>query len=134
MAGLSDEQLDTPYRDGGWTVRQVVHHLEDSHINAYTRTRLALTEAHPTIKTYDQDAWAFLPDNALPIEPSIHILEGLHQRWSALWKSLPESAYARTVHHPDNGTMALNDILITYANHGDNHLKQMIDVRQRKGW
>ena len=133
-ANLNDEQLNTPYRDGGWTVRQVVHHLADSHLNAHTRTRLALTENNPTIKPYDQDAWALLADYTLPLESSLAIIEGLHFRWGVLWESLPESAYSRTLYHPENGSMKIDDLLQSYADHGDNHIKQITDLRQRKGW
>ncbi len=134
VEGLSDEQLDTPYRDGGWTVRQVVHHLADSHLNAYTRTRLALTEDHPTIKPYDQDAWAVQADYALPLDASLKILEGVHFRWGVLWQSVSDEQFARTLHHPDNGTMSIDDLLRSYAQHGDSHLQQIRDLRTRKGW
>ncbi|MBL7991823.1 MAG: putative metal-dependent hydrolase [Candidatus Kapabacteria bacterium] len=134
VQNLTDTQLDTPYRDGGWTVRQVVHHLADSHLNAHTRTRLALTESTPTIKPYNQDAWALLADYALPIEISLQIIDGLHLRWSVLWESLSADAFTRTIHHPDNGIMSLDDILQSYARHGENHVKQIMDLRERKGW
>ncbi|MFY8001619.1 MAG: YfiT family bacillithiol transferase [Candidatus Kapaibacteriota bacterium] len=134
IINLNDDQLNTPYRDGGWTVRQVVHHLADSHLNAHARTRLALTEDNPTIKPYDQDAWALLADYALPLESSLAIIDGLHFRWGVLWESLPEGAYLRTLHHPDNGSMTLDDLLRSYADHGDNHIKQITDLRGRKGW
>ncbi len=134
ITDLNDDQLNTPYRDGGWTVRQVVHHLADSHLNAHTRTRLALTEDNPTIKPYDQDAWALLADYALPLESSLAIIDGLHFRWGILWESLPEIAYLRTLYHPDNGAMTLDDLLRSYADHGDNHIKQIVDLRQCKGW
>lgn len=134
VENLNDAQLDTPYREGGWTVRQVVHHVADSHLNAHTRTRLALTETAPTVKPYDQDAWALLPDYSLPLEVSLQIIDGIHIRWGVLWNNLPESAFERTLHHPDNGAMTLGDVLQSYANHGDNHVKQITDLRGRKGW
>lgn len=134
ITGLNDAQLDTPYRDGGWTVRQVVHHLADSHLNAYTRLRLLLTEDHPTVKPYDQDAWAMLADSRLPLEPSLKIIEGVHERWGVTLDNVTEKDFMRTVHHPANGTMSFDDLLKTYSEHGDNHVKQITDLRARKGW
>jgi DinB superfamily len=134
VAGLDDAQLDTPYRDGGWTVRQVVHHLADSHLNAYTRTRLLLTENHPTVKPYDQDAWAALLDSRLPIESSLKIIAGLHERWGATLDNVKESDFMRTLNHPDNGSMSFDDLLKAYSSHGENHIKQITDLRVRKGW
>jgi uncharacterized damage-inducible protein DinB len=133
--GLNDEQLDTPYRAGGWTARQVVHHLADAHINAYARIRLTLTEERPTLKTYEQDAWAKLPDAArLPVEPSLAILRGLHERWAALFKSLPRESWARTAVHPENGEMSLDDMLQLYARHGAKHASQVQGLRERQRW
>jgi hypothetical protein len=103
-------------------------------LNAYTRTRLALTEDVPTIKPYDQDAWALLPDYTLPIEVSLRIIEGLHLRWEAMWRNLPGSAFERTFFHPDNGMTSLDDALQSYANHGDNHMKQITDLCTSRGW
>lgn len=134
VVNLTDEQLNTPYREGGWTVRQVVHHLADSHLNAYTRTRLALTEEHPTIKPYDQDAWANQDDYALPLEPSLQILQGVHIRWSVILTGITDKQYARTLYHPDNGTMTIDDVLYSYARHGDAHLQQIQDLCIRMGW
>jgi uncharacterized damage-inducible protein DinB len=134
IAGLSDEQLDTPYRDGGWTVRQVVHHLADSHINAFVRAKLMVTEEHPTLKPYEQDRWAELADTRLPVAPSLAILRGLHERWVTLLRSLPESAWSRTAYHPENGEMSLDDILLLYARHGSSHAAQIAALRARTGW
>jgi uncharacterized damage-inducible protein DinB len=135
VAGLSDEQLDTPYRDGGWTVRQVVHHVPDSHLNAYTRFRLALTEPEPTIKPYDQEAWAELADSrTAPIEPSLTLLEGLHQRWVMLLESLPDDAFARRFRHPEIGTVTLSEVLGMYAWHGRHHVAHVTGLRERQGW
>lgn len=134
LKGLNDAQLDTPYRDGGWTVRQVVHHLADSHSNAFTRFRLLLTENHPTVKPYEQEAWALLADSKLPLAPSLKIIEGLHERWGVMLDNVKESDYTRTLHHPDNGTMTFDDLLKSYTAHGENHVKQITDLRQRKGW
>ena len=134
VAGLTDEQLDTRYREGGWTLRQVVHHLADSHLNAFVRVKLALTEDHPRVKTYDQDLWADLPDSKLPVESSLQILRGLHERWTVLLESLPAPAFDRTVSHPDNGDMSIDDFLRIYADHGRNHVNQIVGLRESKGW
>jgi len=125
---------NTPYRDGGWTPRQVVHHIVDSHANAYLRFKWVVAEDNPTIKTYDQDAWAKLPDMTLPLECSLATLDGLHQRWSSFLSMLPEEAWRRTGEHPDHGTMSLDDFLDDYAAHGLRHAKQITDLRDRKGW
>lgn len=135
LAQLNDAQLDTPYRPGGWTVRQVVHHLADSHLNAYTRFKLALTELRPTIKPYEQDDWAKLPDTGLPIGPSLDVLRGLHARWAFLLKNLDEAELARTYLHPEHGKEFSVDVTISmYAHHGDNHLAQITGLRERNGW
>jgi len=135
VAGLAGEQLDTPYRDGGWTVRQVVHHVPDSHINAYTRFRLALTESEPTIKPYDQEAWAELADSrSSPIEPSLTLLEALHQRWVALLESLSDDDLGRCFRHPEIGVVTLGEVLGMYAWHGPHHAAHITGLRQRKGW
>jgi hypothetical protein len=134
VGDLSDPQLDTPYRDGGWTVRQVVHHLADSHANAYLRFRWVIAEDRPTLKTYDQDVWAKFPDTELPLEPSLTILDGLHERWAFFLSSLPEEAWSRKAIHPDHGEIALDDLLDIYSVHGDNHVRQITDLRGRKGW
>jgi DinB superfamily len=131
---LTDEQLDTPYRDGGWTVRQVVHHVADSHMSGYLRCRWTVAEDHTTLKTYDQDRWATFADSALPVAPSLTILDGLHERWVAFLSSLPDDAWSRTAIHPDRGEITLDDLLDTYSHHGANHVKQITDLRARKGW
>ena len=135
VAGLGDEQLDTPYRDGGWTVRQLVHHVPDSHLNAYTRFRLALTEPEPTIKPYDQEAWAELADSrSAPVEPSLLLLEALHQRWVALLESLSDGDFARRFRHPEIGVVTLGEVLGIYAWHGRHHVAHATGLRQRNGW
>lgn len=134
ISGLNDKQLDTPYRDGGWTPRQVVHHLADSHMNAFLRFRWLITEDHPTIKTYDQDLWAALPDSSLPLDSSLNILEGLHERWAVLLESLPDEAWSRKGTHPELGEVALDDLLEIYSGHGVHHAGQITDLRARKGW
>ncbi len=133
--GLNQTQLSTPYREGGWTVRQVVHHLLDSHMNAFVRMKLVLTEDHPTLKTYRQEEWARLPDaDEAPISLSLVALEGLHGRWIILLKSLAESDWERTAFHPDNGDMSIDDLLRIYAAHGENHVSQISGLRNAKGW
>jgi uncharacterized damage-inducible protein DinB len=135
VAGLSGEQLDTPYRDGGWTVRQLVHHVPDSHLNAYTRFRLALTEPEPTIKPYDQEAWAELGDSrTAPIEMSLTLLEALHLRWVALLQSLADDDFARRFRHPEIGLVTLGEVLGIYAWHGPHHVAHISGLRQRNGW
>ena len=123
LAGATDAQLQKPYRAGGWNARQVVHHLADSHMNSFIRCRLILTEDNPPLKPYDQDSWAALPDSRLgPLEPSLAILRGLHARWAAFFRALPEEAWSRHGIHPDNGPMTLALILESYAAHGLLHL------------
>lgn len=136
VAGLDDAQLDTPYRDGGWTLRQVVHHIPDSHLNAYIRFRLALTEEHPTIRPYEEAAWAELPDAKQgPVAASLTLLESLHERWVALLESLTPDDYARTLYHPEQKRdMTLDDLLQLYAWHSRHHLAHVTGLRERQGW
>ena len=134
VAGLSEAQLDTPYRPDGWTVRQVVHHLPDSHLNSYTRLKLALTEDVPTIRTYDEAAWAGLPDAAGPVEMSLTLLEHLHERWVYLWERLADEDWARRLRHPELGDMTLDALLAFYAWHGDHHVAHISHLRARQGW
>lgn len=135
VAGLDDERLDTPYRPGGWTVRQVVHHVPDSHMNAYVRTCLALTEERPTIRPYDEAAWAELPPaRTAPIEPSLGLLEALHERWVTLLRSLDDGAFDRPLEHPEVGSLALSDLLHLYAWHGRHHTAHVTELRRRQGW
>jgi len=136
VTGLNDQQLDTPYRDGGWTVRQVVHHLADSHMNGFVRMRLIMTEDSPVLKPYDQDRWALLDDSrTLPLEPSLAILDGLHARWAALLGSIrDDGTWRRTAHHPESGEVMLESLLALYATHGRHHLAQIIQLRERMGW
>jgi hypothetical protein len=135
VRGLNDAQLDTPYRPGGWTVRQVIHHVADSHMNAYIRFRLALTENEPVIKPYDQNAWAELSDaRSFPLEPSLALIEGLHGRWVALAESLPEVAFSRAFFHPERGRVPLGANLAMYAWHGRHHTAHITGLRERMGW
>lgn len=130
VSGLSDAQLDTPYREGGWTVRQVVHHIADSHMNSYVRFRLALTEDGPTIKPYFEDRWANLPDaKAAPVELSLSLLETMHARWMILLESLTPDDLARTFHHPERGPMTLEKNLALYAWHGRHHVAHVLSVK-----
>ena len=135
VAGLTPAQLDTPYRPGGWTVRQVVHHVPDSHMNAYVRWKLALTEDEPTIKPYDEARWAELGDvSATPIETSLALLENLHKRWVLLLRSLTPAGWARKFRHPELGAMSLNQNLALYAWHGRHHVAHITSLRERNGW
>jgi len=132
--GLNDKQLDTPYRDGGWTVRQVVHHVGDSHTHAYLRCKLLFAEDHPTIKPYDQDVWATLPDSRMPVESSLRLLDGLHEKWSEFLQSLPTDAWSRTGFHPERGEITMDDLLELYSWHGEHHAGQITGLRASQGW
>ena len=133
--GLNDAQLDTPYRPGGWTVRQVVHHFADSHLNAYIRFRLALTEDEPTIRPYDQEKWAKLVDaKTLPVEVSLQIIEALHRRWVALLSSLSDADFARRLRHPELGVLRLDTYLASYAWHCRHHAAHITSLRVRLNW
>ena len=135
VKGLKDDQLDTPYREGGWTVRQVVHHLADSHMNAFVRMKLMLTEDRPNLKPYNQEDWAKLVDSAkLPVESSVLILKGLHERWTKLMDGLPLEAWKRTGNHLEHGLMTLDDVLTTYSEHGEKHVATIMKLRKEKGW
>ncbi len=135
VSDLTDVQLDTPYRPGGWTVRQVVHHVPDSHLNSYVRFKLALTENRPTIKPYDQAAWAELPDaRGDDIEESLTLLAGLHRRWTSFLESLEPEDFGREFVHPEAGTVDLAWNLQLYAWHGRHHLAHVTRLRERMGW
>jgi hypothetical protein len=132
---LSDEILDTKEREGEWTVRQIVHHLADSHLNAWGRMKLPLTENHPTIKPYDQAKWAEQPDYRLPIGPSLQIIDGLHQRMVALLESLSPEEWQKSLYHPEAGRdMTVEEVAKTYANHGYEHIAQINKIRAVHGW
>lgn len=136
VAGLDDAQLDTPYRDGGWTVRQVVHHVPDSHLNAYTRLKLALTEDDPLIRPYDEALWANLADSRdTPVEVSLTLLESLHTRWVTLLRSMQESDFRRTLRHPDHsGILTLDWLVAMYAWHSRHHVAHITSLRERRSW
>lgn len=135
VRGLSDARLDAPYRPEGWTVRQVVHHVPDSHLNAYCRFKLALTEDNPRVKPYDEAAWARLADTArTPVETSLALLDSLHQRWVALLEAMKPEDFARTLQHPEAREMTLDEVLQLYAWHGRHHVAHITSLRQREGW
>jgi len=135
VKGLSDKQLDTPYRPDGWTVRQVVHHVPDSHLNAYIRTRLALTEDNPTIKPYDEGKWAELADaKSGPIEPSLTMLESIHERWVRLLRSMTPAQFSLPFTHPEHGHRDIDWLLALYQWHGAHHTAHVTELRKREGW
>ncbi|HEY4362281.1 MAG TPA: putative metal-dependent hydrolase [Bryobacteraceae bacterium] len=134
VAGLTEEQLDTPYRPGGWTVRQVAHHVPDSHMNSYVRFKLALTEDEPVIKPYDEALWAGLADAAAPVDASIELLEALHWRWVSLLESMSEGDFGRSFRHPEIGLVRLDQNLALYAWHGKHHVAHIMALRDRMGW
>ena len=135
VAGLTETQLDTPYRPGGWTVRQVVHHVPDSHMNAYVRFKLALTEDEPTIKPYDEAKWALLADaREVPVTTSLTLLEAVHERWLAILRAMHPSDFERQLVHPESGRQRLDQMLALYAWHGPHHIAHVTRLRERMGW
>lgn len=135
VENLSQKQLDTPYRDGGWTIRQVVHHLPDSHINCYVRFKLALTEDNPQINTYEEHLWAGLQDSfKTPIDVSLSLLESLHKRWAILLRSLTDKQFEKTFQHPEWGNITLSKTLALYAWHSKHHLAHITELKKKMGW
>ena len=135
VSGLTPQQLDTPYRDGGWTVRQVVHHVPESHMNSYIRFKLALTEDEPTIKPYMEDLWAKLPDaTTAPIDLSLTLLDSLHQRWMLVLRAMKPEDWNRTFRHPELGVMNLEKTLALYSWHGRHHTAHITSLRDKMGW
>jgi uncharacterized damage-inducible protein DinB len=134
VAGLNDTQLDTPYREGGWTVRQVVHHIADSHAVSFIRTKLALTEDWPTINPYNEVAWANLADSRLPIDVSLGLIAGLHARWAALLESLADEDFQKGYNHPERGRQTLAMALAMYDWHSRHHTAHITSLRARQGW
>jgi uncharacterized damage-inducible protein DinB len=135
VENLSQQQLDTPYRDGGWTIRHVVHHIPDSHINSYVRFKLALTEDNPQIKTYEEHLWAELQDTfKTPIDVSLNLLESLHKRWAVLLKSLTDEQFKKTFQHPEWGNITLGKTLALYAWHSEHHLAHITELKKRMSW
>ena len=131
---LSDTQLDTPYRPEGWTVRQLVHHIADSHLNSFCRFKLALTEDFPTIRPYYEDRWALLADSQMPVEDSLKIIEGIHSRWTSLLKSLTDKEFQRKLNHPDSGEWTIEKFLALYAWHSRHHTAHITALSKRNGW
>jgi hypothetical protein len=134
VRGLSASQLDTPYRPDGWTVRQVIHHVADSHMNSFIRFRLALTEDAPPVKPYDEKKWALLADAAEPVEVSLQLIESLHHRWVVMLRSLADADFSRTLRHPEIGTIDLDFLLALYAWHSRHHEAHITGLRDRSGW
>ncbi len=135
LAGLSEQQLETPYRPGGWTLRQVAHHVPESHMNAYVRMKLALTEDNPTIKPYDEARWAETPEvRETPIATSLTMLDALHQRWVTLLKALGPADFASTFTHPESGPWTIGRYLALYSWHGKHHVAHITSLRERMGW
>ena len=135
IEGLSPQQLETPYRDSGWTVRQVAHHVPESHMNAYIRFKLALTEDEPTIKPYMEDRWARLDDVPnTPVEISLALLDSLHDRWVRLLRVMKEPEWKRTFRHPELGIVSLEKSLALYSWHGRHHVAHITELRKRKSW
>ncbi|MDP9161896.1 MAG: putative metal-dependent hydrolase [Acidobacteriota bacterium] len=132
---LSPPQIETPYRDGGWTIRQVVHHVPESHMNAYVRFKLALTEDDPTIKPYKEDLWAETPDvKSTPLETSLVLLDSLHDRWVRLLRSLSPADWSRSFRHPELGIVPLEKSLALYAWHGRHHVAHITELKEKMGW
>jgi uncharacterized damage-inducible protein DinB len=135
VRGLSDQQLNTPYREGGWTVRQVAHHVPDSHMNAYIRFKLALTEDEPTIRPYMEDRWAELPESRqAPIDVSLALLDSLHQRWTMVLRNIGDADWKRTFRHPEMGLLSLEKTLALYSWHGRHHVAHVTHMREKMGW
>jgi cell wall-associated NlpC family hydrolase len=135
VKGLSEKQLETPYREGGWTVRQVAHHIADSHMNASVRLRLALTEDNPTVKPYNETLWAELSDSkTVPVDVSLALVDALHARWVVLLKSMTPAQWARTYSHPEYGKVTMEWVLAQYSWHGKHHVAQITGLRERNGW
>ena len=132
--GLTDQQLDTPYGEGKWTIRQVVHHLADAHCTGIVRFKKILTENNPILPTYEQDEFAELPDMSLPLEPSLDILRGIHERWAVMLEGVDEPGWKRTARHPEDGQYTLDSLLEVYANHGVTHLGHIKQLLDQKHW
>lgn len=134
VKGLTKEQLATAYRHNGWKLSQVVHHLADAHLNGYIRIKMGLTEEQPLIKVYNQESWAELPDNQLPIEVSLQLFSAVHERLTFLFKSLSDDQFKRVVFHPENGLLTIEKLAATYAWHGKHHIAHITTLRKQRGW
>jgi uncharacterized damage-inducible protein DinB len=134
VENLSDEQLDTPYRPEGWTVRQVIHHVGDSHLNSFIRFKLALTEDNPTIRPYAEDLWAETAEYKMPVDVSLNLIDSIHRRWAALLESMSDEDFARTLNHPETGVWTLENLLGMYVWHGKHHTAHINNLKKRNGW
>lgn len=134
IAGLSDAQLDTPYRDGGWTLRQVIHHMADSHMNAFIRFKFGLTTNNPTVFAYDENIWAQTPDYMAPVDVSAKLIASLHERWVSMMRGMKPEEWKRTLTHSENGPMTLDEVLNLYAWHSRHHVAHITETRKRHGW
>ena len=135
VQGLTEKQLDTPYRDGGWTVRQVVHHVPDSHMNAYVRFKLALTEEEPTIRPYMEGLWAELPEaKTAPVDLSLALLDSLHKRWTMALRGMTAAEWKRSLKHPEMGMLSLEKMLALYSWHGRHHVAHVTELRKKMEW
>jgi hypothetical protein len=135
VVGLDPRHLDTPYREGGWSIRQIVHHIPESHMNSYIRFKLALTEDHPTVKPYDEALWAKLPDaSTAPIDLSLNLADALHQRWVLVLRAMTDRNFERRLYHPEAGSLKLDAVAACYAWHGRHHVAQIVAMRRHYGW
>jgi uncharacterized damage-inducible protein DinB len=134
VQNLSDGQIDTPYRPEGWTVRQVAHHVGDSHLNSFIRFKLALTEDNPTIRPYAEDLWAKTAEYKMPVEVSLSLIDSIHQRWTALLESMSDEEFARTLNHPETGLWTLENLLGMYVWHGKHHTAHINNLKKRNNW
>lgn len=131
---LSDEQIDTPYRPEGWTARQVIHHVGDSHMNSFIRFKLALTEDNPTIRPYAEDLWAQSAEYQMPVDVSLDLIDSIHRRWTTLLESMSNEDFARTLNHPETGAWTLENLLGMYVWHGNHHTAHINNLKKRNGW
>ncbi|HXH69035.1 MAG TPA: putative metal-dependent hydrolase [Pyrinomonadaceae bacterium] len=134
VENLSDGQIDTPYRPEGWTVRQVIHHVGDSHMNSFIRFKLALSEDNPTIHPYAENLWAETAEYKMPVEVSLDLIDSIHQRWATLLNSMSDEDFARTINHPETGVWTLGNLLGMYVWHGKHHAAHIDNLKKRNGW
>ncbi len=134
VKNMSEEQIDSPYRPAGWTVRQVVHHVGDSHLNSFIRFKLALTEKNPTIRPYAEDLWAETAEYKMPVDVSLNLIDSIHRRWVALLESMSDEDFARTLNHPQTGVWSLENLLGMYVWHGKHHTAHINNLKKRNGW
>jgi uncharacterized damage-inducible protein DinB len=134
VKNMSEEQIDSPYRPEGWTIRQVVHHVGDSHLNSFIRFKLALTEKNPTIRPYAEDLWAETAEYKMPVDVSLNLIDSIHRRWVALLESMSDEDFARTLNHPETGVWTLENLLGMYVWHGKHHTAHINNLKKRKGW